>query len=239
MHCYPMAYLPKLVLERQECGEYACVMNSEGSLSSEFPFSIYFYAPFRQTVAASFMDNDTHPESVFRHRGTCTKAKFPYSYRNLTHDGAADEENNTTEENNQLLGEKIEHGRRAYINALQWWADEYKAAIICGLSIVILNIVLWYFDGKLAPRLSPGIDLDMVVIAMVTVSRVAIGSVVEACISQCAWIWISKTHQLRTNTVARLEDFKLFDEASRGFLGSVALVLRMKGLYVPWLCSTP
>lgn len=143
----------------------------------------------------------------------------PFSY-----DGTGDEESPSPPEKNRPLNGKLEQGRRAYFVALQWWADEYKSAIICGLSIIILSIVLWYFDGKLVPRLSPGLDLDMVIIALVTISRVAMGNVVEACISQCAWIWISKSHQIRTNTVARLEDFKLFDEASRGFLGSVALV---------------
>ncbi|OAA73444.1 arginase family protein [Cordyceps fumosorosea ARSEF 2679] len=78
----------------------------------------------------------------------------------------------------------------------------------------------------------------MVVIALVTISRVAMGNIVEACISQCAWIWISKSHQRRTHTVARLEDFKLFDEASRGFLGSVALIWRMKGLHLSCIGAT-
>ncbi|KAJ4163674.1 hypothetical protein LMH87_005385 [Akanthomyces muscarius] len=144
--------------------------------------------------------------------------------RSFNHDGAADEESNTHEEGNHLLNSKIERGRRVHLVALQWWADEYKSAIICGLSIIILSVVLWHYDGKLVPRLSPGLDLEMLVIALVTISRVAISNVVEACISQCAWIWIAKSHQQRTNTVARLEDFKLFDEASRGFLGSVALL---------------
>ncbi len=166
-----------------------------------------------------------------RRRPIATTKTWPRS-PSFNHDGAADEESNLPEESNHLLRSKIERGRRAYLVALQWWADEYKSAIICGLTIIILSIVLWHYDGKLAPRLSPGLDLEMLVIALVTVCRVAMGNVVEACISQCAWIWISKSHQRRTNTVARLEDFKLFDEASRGFLGSVALLWRMKGLYV-------
>lgn len=167
------------------------------------------------------------------HKTTTWPRNVPFNY-----DGAADEENNPPEEGTNLLSQKIERGRRAYLVALQWWADEYKSAIICGLSIIILSIILWYFDGKLVPRLSPGLDLDMVVIALVTICRVAMGNIVEACISQCAWIWIAKSHQLRTRTVARLEDFKLFDEASRGFLGSVALIWRMKGLYVIYAVQT-
>ncbi|KAM3520858.1 hypothetical protein NHJ13051_006607 [Beauveria bassiana] len=159
---------------------------------------------------------------------------WPRSH-SLNHDGAADDEpSHVPEESNHLIHRRIERGRHAYLVALQSWADEYKSAIICGLSIVILVIILWYYDGKLAPRLSPvgALDLDMVVIALVTVARVGVGNVVEACIAQGAWIWVAKTHQRRTNTVARLEDFKLFDEASRGFLGSAALIWRMKGLHL-------
>ncbi|PHH69719.1 hypothetical protein CDD80_6550 [Ophiocordyceps camponoti-rufipedis] len=71
----------------------------------------------------------------------------------------------------------------------------------------------------------------MIVIAITTLIRVALGSIVESCICQGAWIWVSKSHQRRTNNIARLEDFKLFDEASRGFLSSVALLWRLKGMH--------
>ncbi|KAF4507618.1 hypothetical protein G6O67_004097 [Ophiocordyceps sinensis] len=60
-------------------------------------------------------------------------------------------------------------------------------------------------------------------------------SIVESCICQGAWIWVSKSHQARTRNRARLEDFKLFDEASRGFLGSLALLWRLKGLHLSCL----
>ncbi|KAM3429339.1 hypothetical protein MY4824_008306 [Beauveria thailandica] len=179
------------------------------------------------------MSKTVQPRRRPRHIGRITTTRS-HSH-SLNHDGAADEEScHVAQESNHLIHRKIERGRNAYLVALQSWADEYKSAIICGLSIVILVIILWYYDGKLAPRLSPvgALNLDMVVIALVTVARVAVGNVVEACIAQGAWIWVAKTHQRRTNTVARLEDFKLFDEASRGFLGSAALIWRMKGLHL-------
>ncbi|PHH92485.1 hypothetical protein CDD83_7233 [Cordyceps sp. RAO-2017] len=72
----------------------------------------------------------------------------------------------------------------------------------------------------------------MIVIAIMTLVRVALGSIVESCICQGAWIWVSKSHQIRTRNRARLEDFKLFDEASRGFLGSLSLLWRLKGLHL-------
>ncbi|KAJ6782100.1 hypothetical protein PWT90_09735 [Aphanocladium album] len=191
-------------------------------------FSPYHVSSFTNSFTLRIMYSTVELQRRHPHRSTTAFSRG----LSFNHDGATDEENASQEESNHLLSEKIERGRRAYLVALQWWADEYKSAIICGLSIIILSIVLWYFDGKLVPRLSTGLDLDMVVIGLVTVCRVAMGNIVEACISQYAWIWIAKSHQLRTKTVARLEDFKLFDEASRGFLGSVALIWRMKGLHL-------
>lgn len=145
-----------------------------------------------------------------------------YEQSYTTHDGAADEERNVLgdgdehEARKHLLGGHFRQNKRIYLAAFRWWTDEYKCAVIGALSIILLAILLWYYDGKIAPHISPGLELDMLVIALVTIARVAMGNIVEACLSQCAWIWISKSHQLRTKTHARLEDFKLFDEASRG-----------------------
>lgn len=171
--------------------------------------------------------------SLTRRHGCKPYAEQDSAGQLKTHDGAADEENNQDDEHesrNRLLGSHFSQNKRVYLAAFRWWTDEYKCAVICALSIILLAILLWYYDGKIAPHISPGLELDMVVIALVTITRVAMGNIVEACISQCAWIWISKSHQLRTKTHARLEDFKLFDEASRGLLGSIALIWRMKGL---------
>jgi len=57
-------------------------------------------------------------------------------------------------------------------------------------------------------------------------------AIVEAAISQGAWIWISEAGQHRSRHRAQLSDFKVFDEASRGMLGSLNLLWRMKLRYV-------
>lgn len=110
------------------------------------------------------------------------------------------------------------------------WAEEYRSAFVAIGAVLALGLILWHFDHKLSPEFGAGLDLDTIVIAIMTVLRVALGSIVESCLSQAAWIWASKSHQLCKKNVFRLEDFKLFDEASRGFLGSLALLWRMKGL---------
>lgn len=168
-------------------------------------------------------NNQSNPDSTVRRRYMQPIDSQQELYEETTfsasHDGPADHDGADNEAGHQrekLLLPKLRFKRRSHWANYLWWDDEYKCLAICILSIVILAIVLWYFDGKQAPKLAPGVQLDMIVIALVTASRVAMGSIVEACISQCAWIWIAKTHQLRTQTHARLKDFKLFDEAARG-----------------------
>ncbi|PFH55340.1 hypothetical protein XA68_18540 [Ophiocordyceps unilateralis] len=142
------------------------------------------------------------------------------------HDGAADDE---VVENAEL---GINHISRRCRSPLNWWVVEYWCAALCIAGITTLSLVLWRCDGKLSPDFGVGIKLDMIVIAIMTLVRVTLGSIVESCICQGAWIWVSKSHQTRTKNKARLEDFKLFDEASRGFLGSAALLWRLKGMHI-------
>lgn len=129
------------------------------------------------------------------------------------HDGAADEQEHELEDDTEAMARAAKRWKKwSYISSFKWWSDEYRWAAICIICIVALVALLIHYDGKLSPKF----ELDMVIIAVMTVVRVALGGIVESCLCQCAWIWVSKTHQLRAKTEARLEDFKLFDEASRG-----------------------
>lgn len=136
----------------------------------------------------------------------------------VTQDGAADQYDSIELDdlNKPLVVPKTRKASSYYKTAIQPWNDEYTCVGVCLMSIIALALVLWHYDGKQNPKFAPGVQLDMIVIALVTTSRVAMESVVEACISQYAWIWISDSHQQRTNTRAALKDFKLFDEAARG-----------------------
>lgn len=148
-----------------------------------------------------------------------------------TQDGAADDgASDHGDIEDTLMVPKTRGVRQGRIAAFASWTEEYVCAGICTLSIVMLSMILWHYDGKENPRFAPGVQLDMIVIALVTISRVAMESIVEACISQYAWIWISHSHQQRTKTHAKLGDFRLFNEAARGLLGSLALIWRLRGM---------
>ncbi|KAI1353416.1 hypothetical protein F5Y01DRAFT_312910 [Xylaria sp. FL0043] len=68
-----------------------------------------------------------------------------------------------------------------------------------------------------------------------SVYRLALKSIVENCIGQEAWIWVSGFR--KGETEAKLEDFKMFDEASRGSYGALVLLSRMKASHLACIGS--
>ncbi|KAI1871028.1 hypothetical protein JX265_006068 [Neoarthrinium moseri] len=113
------------------------------------------------------------------------------------------------------------------------WKEEYLYCALCLAAATGLIILLWRYDGEVEPKLGAGLELSTVVIAIMTVFRVALSAIVETALSQGAWIWVSAARQRRKKTEpARLEDFKMFDEASRGLLGSLSLVWRPRGTHL-------
>jgi Protein of unknown function (DUF3176) len=128
-----------------------------------------------------------------------------------THDGALDDDDG--------LVSVTDHGpvkMREYLSAMKWWDEEYRCALVCITGSVLLGLMLRHYDNQLVPDLPWGLNFDMVIVAIMTGVRVALKSIVEASISQGAWIWVSAAYQQRRSREARLEDFKVFDEASRG-----------------------
>lgn len=86
---------------------------------------------------------------------------------------------------------------------------------------------MYVFDGKLEPEWNSNIRFSTVIVAIMSVFRLALRAIIETCISQGAWIWVSTFR--KGNVEARLEDFKMFDEAATGIWGSLVLLWRMKG----------
>lgn len=84
-----------------------------------------------------------------------------------------------------------------------------------------------FFDGKVEPEWNTNLKLGTIIIAVMSCFRIALRAIIQTCISQGAWIWVSGFRKGRLE--ARLEDFKLFDEASAGLWGSVVLIWRMRG----------
>ncbi|KAK2770326.1 hypothetical protein CKAH01_14815 [Colletotrichum kahawae] len=111
--------------------------------------------------------------------------------------------------------------------------DDDDANEVCIIGAIALGIIFKIFDEELVPVLPLGVDFDVIIVAMFTCVRVAMSGIVESCISQAAWIWVSDARQSRTHDMrARLEDFKIYDEASRGLWGSICLIWRLRARHL-------
>ncbi|KAJ8125465.1 hypothetical protein O1611_g8174 [Lasiodiplodia mahajangana] len=122
----------------------------------------------------------------------------------------------------------------------------YKSSdvpFICVAAATTLVVLLCAFDGKAEPSWAADIQLSTALIAIMSIYRIALKAIIESCVSQGAWIWVSGFRKGKTE--ARLEDFKMFDEASR----ETSLMLSTKAaIYdgiiastvsdVPVLCET-
>ncbi|KAK0629999.1 hypothetical protein B0T17DRAFT_206969 [Bombardia bombarda] len=108
------------------------------------------------------------------------------------------------------------HRARKYFSSAAWWHEEYWCAIVCVITAACLTVLLQSYDNKVVPDLGGGLQIDTAIIALVSIVRVTMKAFVEAAVSQGAWIWVSEMSQRRSKHNARLSDFKIFDEASRG-----------------------
>ncbi|KAI4592644.1 hypothetical protein KJ359_010546 [Pestalotiopsis sp. 9143b] len=112
--------------------------------------------------------------------------------------------------------------QRTIPSTLGWWKEEYIYCAVCLAAAAGLIALLSRYDGELEPHFGgdDGLQLSTVIIAIMTAYRVALSAIVETALSQGAWIWVSAARQNRKKKTepARLEDFKMFDEASRGLV---------------------
>ncbi|KAI1743369.1 hypothetical protein F4680DRAFT_445242 [Xylaria scruposa] len=99
--------------------------------------------------------------------------------------------------------------------------------LVCLAAATVLVVLLCVFNGKLEPSWNNNIQLSTILIALMSVYRLALKAIIETCVGQGAWIWVSGFRKGKTE--ARLEDFKMFDEASRGLhfacVGSLITIL--------------
>ncbi|PSN60371.1 hypothetical protein BS50DRAFT_208422 [Corynespora cassiicola Philippines] len=103
------------------------------------------------------------------------------------------------------------------------WKIEISALLLTTAGYVALIFALLAFDGQT----QEGWHLtyftrNTVLASLSTLMRMSLMYSVASCLGQSKWIWFSpkyKHHKPR-----KLEDFKRFDDASRGILGSIGLL---------------
>ncbi|KAL4924581.1 DUF3176 domain-containing protein [Aspergillus undulatus] len=103
------------------------------------------------------------------------------------------------------------------------WLWEIAGIFFSLLCFVAIVSILAVFDGKTAPNFAYGFTLNAIVSILGTASKTSLIYVIGECIGQLKWIWFYKAEK------RQLDEMQLFDNASRGPLGSLFVLLQHKG----------
>ncbi|ETS79057.1 hypothetical protein PFICI_08910 [Pestalotiopsis fici W106-1] len=102
------------------------------------------------------------------------------------------------------------------------WALEILSSIFSVLCLIGIAILLSYIQGRRLSSWTLAVSPNAFISVLSTASNAFLILPVSECISQLKW-W----HLLRSKRTNRLEDLQLFDNASRGPLGSVKFFWRL------------
>ncbi|KAL6721585.1 hypothetical protein ACLMJK_000689 [Lecanora helva] len=107
-----------------------------------------------------------------------------------------------------------------------WWLWELCSALLATLSTTAIIVVLVRYDGSPLPDWPSVITLNSVISLLAVVSKLAFTTVVGASISQAKWLWF------RQDEPRPLQDLQVFDDATRGPWGALALLIKLKARYL-------
>ena len=103
-----------------------------------------------------------------------------------------------------------------------WWLWEILAVLLSLGTFSALVIVLIVYDRRAVSALPTRISLNAIVSVLGTISRTLLMFSVTATLCQFKWLLFS-------GRTRRLKDLQLYDDASRGPLGSSVLLIAEKG----------
>ena len=103
-----------------------------------------------------------------------------------------------------------------------WWLWEILAVLLSLSTFSTLVIILIVYNGRNVAQLPQGISLNAVVSILSTISKSSLIFSISATLSQFKWLLFS-------GRTRKLKDLQLYDDASRGPLGSSLLLLSEKG----------
>lgn len=101
--------------------------------------------------------------------------------------------------------------------ASETWLFELALTVLSVLCLVAIIGILVVYDGTAAPNLPSTVTLNAIVSILGTASKASLIFTVAASISQLKWVYFSKSRHLK--------DLQSFDDASRGPVGSITLLL--------------
>ncbi|RAK81764.1 DUF3176 domain-containing protein [Aspergillus fijiensis CBS 313.89] len=108
------------------------------------------------------------------------------------------------------------------------WSPEVLAAFVSLSSFSILIVILHHYDGVSATTWPFGaLTLNSLVAVLATATRAALLALLSSALSQGKWLWYTGKDKKR-----RLRDIDVFDQASRGPLGSLGFLWNLRGIHL-------
>ena len=117
---------------------------------------------------------------------------------------------------------KVTAPRRVSHALWKWWILEIVCVLIGTAALIALIIVLRRYDGKPVKLWPWSITPNSLVAVFTTLIKVMAMLPVADCIGQLKWVWFTR------GKGRPLADMETFDSASRGILGSISLLWRLR-----------
>ncbi|KAJ5740281.1 hypothetical protein N7493_000153 [Penicillium malachiteum] len=112
-----------------------------------------------------------------------------------------------------------------------YWSAEVLASFLCLSSFSILIVILHHYDGISATAWPSGdLTLNGLVAVLATMTRAALSALISSTLSQGKWLWFAGEEDGQRKR--RLRDIDVFDQASRGPLGSLMLLWHVHGIHL-------
>lgn len=112
-------------------------------------------------------------------------------------------------------------------NSTHYWPWEWLCELLAVASLGATVILLWYYQGRPQAEWQQSyFTLNGLVAFLATLTKTGLIVPVSASISQQKWLRFLPGKK-KVQKARRLGDFELFDEASRGSLGSIKLVFSL------------
>ena len=163
-----------------------------------------------------------------RHWSTIDTSYAPYSSRAaLQHDqplSSADQPSYSSVPDPNELDPQAPH-RSTWTRCLKDWSVELLCLLLATSTLTLTTTILFLLNDKPLSSWRLSISLNAVISALVVATKAALIYTTACCIGQLKWQHFQ--HSLRRRS---LYDLKTFDEASKGPLGAVKLVCRLRNI---------
>ncbi|KAK0507926.1 hypothetical protein JMJ35_009815 [Cladonia borealis] len=113
-----------------------------------------------------------------------------------------------------------------------WWLWEILSALTALISSTVIIVILVIFDSSSLPDWPSVFTINSTISFFAVITKLAITSALGASISQSKWLWY------RQEEPRPLKDLQLFEDASRGPWGALALLFSIRARHIAFVGAT-